>query len=711
MAPNTPKLLDEDGYELWLRYALIEDTVLRTQYENALQAITFNATSPTQQAAMDELMRGMTGLLTGRPIATSSVIHDGTLLVGTPQSEPAIAALELHNELETLGDEGYALLSQSIAGKRCTIITANSDIGLLYGSFALLRHLQTHRSLHNLHVLSAPQMRLRMLNHWDNLDGTIERGYAGFSLWDWHKLPHYIDPRYCDYARAMASIGLNAASLTNVNANALVLTKAYIAKAAALADAFRPYGIRIYLTARFSAPLEIGHLDTADPLDPNVAHWWQQTAAMIYEAIPDFGGFVVKANSEGQPGPHDYGCTHADGANMLADALAPYGGTVIWRAFVYDADVTEDRHKQANNQLVPLDGAFRDNVLLQVKNGAIDFQPREPFHPLFGRMPQTPLVLEVQLTQEYLGFATHLAYLAPLFKETLDADTYCQGPGSTVAKIVNGELDGHPHSGIAAVSNIGNDRNWCGHPFAAANWYAFGRLAWDPALTSDGIAEEWIRMTFSNELKIVDEMLAMMLPSREAVVNYMTPLGLHHIMARDHHYGPGPWVDMGRADWTALYYHQADADGIGFDRTSSGSNAISQYFPSYAAMVSSVETCPETLLLWFHHVSWDHVMASGRSLWEELCFAYDEGVDMVRQMQARWTALEGLIDSARYEHIKVLLRIQLDEACWWRDACLLYFQSISGRPFPVQIEQPGGTLADYMAITHYYVPGIPERRF
>ncbi|KAB2857159.1 MAG: alpha-glucuronidase, partial [Anaerolineae bacterium] len=483
-----------------------------------------------------------------------------------------------------------------------------------------------HQSLDDLHVASSPRLKYRILNHWDNLDGTIERGYAGFSFWDWHKLPDYLAPRYTDYARAVASIGINGATLTNVNANALSLTPQYLTKAAALADLFRPYGIRVYLSARFSAPIEIGGLKTADPLDADVIAWWQAKAAEIYRHIPDFGGFIVKANSEGQPGPHDYHRSHSDGANLLANALAPFGGMVIWRAFVYASENPEDRTKQAYDDLVPQDGLFAPNVLLQVKNGPLDFQPREPYHPIFGAMPQTSLMLEVQMAQEYLGLATHMVYMAPLFKETLDAET-CDGP------LANTVL------GMAGVANTGSDRNWCGHPFGAANWYTFGRLAWDYTLSSETIADEWLRMTFSNDAHFVQKATGMMLTSREAPVNYMTPLGLHHIMARSHHYGPGPWVTGGRADWTSLYYHQADSEGIGFNRTPSGSNAVSQYCPPYREQLANLDTCPENLLLWFHHVAWRHVLKSGRTLWEELCFKYNEGVAQVRQMQADWDSL------------------------------------------------------------------------
>ena len=457
-----------------------------------------------------------------------------------------------------------------------------------------------------------------MLNHWDNLDRTVERGYAGFSLWDWHKLPDYLDPRYTDYARANASLGINGTVLTNVNANATSLLPEYLAKAAALAAVFRPYGIRVYLTARFSAPVEIGGLKTADPLDPVVAGWWKRKADEIYALIPDFGGFLVKANSEGQPGPQDYGRTHADGANMLADALAPHGGVVLWRAFVYSNDVPEDRAKQAYGEFQPLDGRFRPNVLVQVKNGPIDFQPREPFHPLFGAMPKTPLMMELQITKEYLGFATHLAFLGPLFEEALRADTHAKGEGSTVAKVIDGSLHGYATTGIAGVANVGTDRNWCGGVFACANWYAFGRLAWDHTLTSDRVADEWVRLTFGNDPALVAPVKEMMLGSREAVVDYMTPLGLVHLMAEGHHYGPGPWVSTARrADWNSVYYHRADANGIGFDRTASGSNAVAQYFPpwptpSLASTRCRRSTCSSSTT-WDGITGWPRAAPCGRS--------------------------------------------------------------------------------------------------
>ncbi|MDH7605858.1 MAG: alpha-glucuronidase, partial [Melioribacter sp.] len=543
--------------------------------------------------------------------------------------------------------------------------------------------------------------------HWDNLNRTVERGYAGFSIWDWHKLPDYIDTRYKDYARANASIGINGTVLTNVNANAWVLTHDYLLKVAALANVFRTYGIKVYLTARFSAPIEIGNLKTADPLNEDVRQWWKEKVKEIYSLIPDFGGFLVKANSEGQPGPQNYGRSHADGANMLAEALEPYGGVVMWRAFVYDNNIPEDRAKQAYNEFKPLDGKFKKNVLIQVKNGPIDFQPREPFHPLFGAMPNTPLMMEFQITQEYLGQGTHLVYLATLFKECLESDTYCKGKGSTVAKVIDGSLDNHSISGIAGVSNIGTDRNWTGHLFGQANWYAFGRLAWNHELTSEEVAEEWIRQTFSNDNEVVSKIKTIMLKSREDCVNYMTPLGLHHIMGWNHHYGPAPWIkDKHRDDWTSVYYHRADSNGIGFDRTEKGSNAVSQYYPEVAEIFSSLEKCPDEYLLWFHHLPWNYKMKSGNTLWEELCYHYYKGVEGVKETINIWKSLESKIDKDEFEHVKMLLNIQLKEAIWWRNACVLYFQTFSKMPIPNELEKPDKSLEYYMNLNFPYAPGI-----
>jgi alpha-glucuronidase len=688
-----------------LRYRPIADAAQLARSRAAIRALAFPAGSPTLGVAREELRRGLRGLL-GEDVPLADATSDGTLAAGTPASLPVLAAPELAADLARAGEEGFVLRTVVLAGQRTTVVAANRDVGVLYGVFALLRRLQTGQAIDALGSVESPRVRLRVLDHWDNLDRTVERGYAGFSLWDWHKLPGYLDPRYTDYARANASLGINGVVLTNVNANATSLTAEYLEKAAALAGVFRPYGIRVYLTARFSAPVEIGGLTTADPLAPEVAGWWRRKADEVYAVIPDFGGFLVKANSEGQPGPQDYGRSHADGANLLADAVAPHGGVVMWRAFVYSHEAPQDRAKQAYEEFAPQDGRFRPNVLVQVKNGPIDFQPREPFHPLFGAMPKTPLMLELQLTQEYLGFATHLVFLGPLFEEVLRADTHARGEGSLVARVVDGTLDGHALTGMAGVANVGGDRNWCGSVFACANWYAFGRLAWDPGQDARAVADEWTRMTFGNDEALVRPVVALMLGSREAAVDYMTPLGLHHLMAEGHHYGPGPWVDSAsRADWNSVYYHRADAAGVGFDRSASGSNAVAQYFPPVAEVFGDVRRVPETLLLFFHHVSWDQRLASGRTLWEELVRRYYGGAEAVRGMQATWRGLEGRVDPERYEQVRAFLAIQEREARWWRDACVLYFQTFSRRALPAGLEPPEHDLAYYRAIRSRYVPG------
>ena len=693
----------EDGYDLWLRYPAIDAAVAYPSANSVRQLVGVSA-SPTLGAAGSELERGLSGLM-GKPIPVVREANEaGAVLFGTPRSSTLIAGLPL--ALERVGPEGFVIRSVSIDQKSAIVIAANSDVGVLYGAFHFLRLIQTRQKLDSLDIASQPRTRIRVLNHWDNLDRSVERGYAGQSIWDWHKLPGYLDPRYTDYARACASIGINGAVLTNVNANAVSLTPPYLEKAAALAGALRPYGMRVYLTARFSAPMELGGLKTADPLAPAVRAWWKDKIDEIYRYIPDFGGFLVKANSEGQPGPQDYQRNHADGANMLAEPLAPHGGVVIWRAFVYSNEAPDDRAKQAYNEFVPLDGKFAANVLVQVKNGPIDFQPREPFHPLFGAMPKTPLMMEFQITKEYLGFATHFAYLGTLFEEALDADTMVKGKGSTVAKVVDGELHGYTQTGMAGVSNIGADRNWTGSQFNQANWFAFGRLAWDPNLSADAIAQEWVRMTFSNDPAFVTPVVAMMMGSREAVVDYMTPLGLHHLMGTGHHYGPAPWVnDQKRADWNPTYYHHADALGIGFERGPKGSDATAQYSPKVAAQFADLKKTPEQFLLWFHHVPWDYKMPSGRILWGELVYRYTHGVEVVSQMRHTWAGLERYVDAGRFAQVAAFLAIQEQEAQWWRDACIAYFQTFSKRPLPPGFAPPQHPLEYYQALKFPYAPG------
>lgn len=693
----------EDGYDLWLRYKPVEGAQFAA-YRKAASELVVKGDSPTLAAARDELARGLESMLGRKAPLADSVRRNGAILAGTPESAPEIAALGL--PLDRAGAEGFVIRNVSVNGRKTIVVAANSDVGVLYGAFELLRRMQLRADLSGLDIVSAPKIDARVLDHWDNLNGFIERGYAGESLWDWQKLPEYLDPRYTDYARANASLGINGAVLNNVNANASILQPLYLKKVAALADVFRPYGIKVYLSARFSAPMEIGGLKTADPLDPKVQAWWKAKADEIYSYIPDFGGFLVKANSEGQPGPQDYGRTHADGANMLADAVAPHGGAVMWRAFVYSNDVPDDRVKQAYNEFVPLDGKFRDNVMIQVKNGPLDFQPREPFHPLFGATPQTPLMMEFQLTKEYLGFEAHLVYLGALYEEVLESDTYAKGEGSTVAKVIDGSLFGYKRTGIAGVANTGDDRNWTGSIFNQANWYAYGRLAWNPEASSRDIAEEWTGQTFTTDPAFVEPVVEMMMQSREAVVNYMTPFGLTHLMATGHHYGPGPWIaDTGRADWNPVYYHRADAKGVGFERTPKGSKATAQYAAPLAEEYASLEETPENLLLWFHHVPWDYKMKSGDTLWNELVRRYTLGVEEVSQMRQTWSKLEPYVDDERFTETAALLEIQEKEAQWWRDASIAYFQSISKLPLPEGVEPPEHSLDYYKAISFPHLAG------
>lgn len=537
-----------------------------------------------------------------------------------------------------------------------------------------------------------PAYSLRILNHWDNMDRTVERGYAGQSLWNWEELPNTLSDRYKEYARANASIGINGTVLNNVNASPQILSTEYLQKVKALADIFRPYGLRVYLSVNFASPMALDSLSTADPLDKKVIRWWKNKVKEIYRIIPDFGGFLVKANSEGQPGPCDFGRTHAEGANMLADALKPYKGIVMWRAFVYSPS-DADRAKQAYLEFEPLDGQFRNNVIVQVKNGPIDFQPREPYSPLFSAMQHTPLMAEFQVTQEYLGHSNHLAYLAPMWKEFFEFVT----PASLKA--------------VAGVANIGTDTNWCGHTFAQANWYAFGRLSWQPSLSSEHIADEWLKQTFDSQPSDINAQLKkMMLDSHEAVVNYMMPLGLHHIFAWGHHYGPEPWCNIpgARPDWLPSYYHRADKQGIGFDRSSKGSNAVAQYPENLSKQYDNISTCPEEYLLWFHHVPWNYRMKSGRTLWDEFCYHYDNGVRQVRDFQKIWDAAEKYIDAERFHEVQSALKIQARDAVWWKDACLLYFQKFSSMPIPYEIERPIHELKDlqkiHLPISNYECP-------
>ena len=564
--------------------------------------------------------------------------------------------------------EGYMLTDSSI--------TASSSIGILYGAYDLLR-LQETGNLSHLSKTEKPAVNLRILNHWDNLDGSIERGYAGKSIWKWDEIildkagefkniNKDLRNRLITYARSNASIGINGAVLNNVNASPQMMTAEYLHKVKVIADIFRPYGIRVYLSINFASPMALGYTKTADPLDKKVQLWWKKKAKEIYASIPDFGGFLVKANSEGQPGPGDYHRSHADGANMLADALKPFGGIVMWRSFVYGANHKgEDRVKQAVSEFKHQDGKFRDNVILQSKNGPLDFQPREPYAPIFDNIHQTPQIAELQITQEYLGQSKHLVYLAPMWKEFF--------------RFVSPDK----LKGIAGVSNIGDDANWCGHPFSQANWYAFGRLAWNPSISSEEIAHEWLIQTYGcKDERFTKPVEMMMLTSREACVNYMMPLGLHHIFKFDHHYGPEP--DGFKAEypleWCPVYYHQADSNGIGFNRSSDGTDAVGQYPEPYRSLYDNLATCPEEYLLWFHHVPWNYRMKSGSTLWEELCMRYNMGVSMVETYRDYWhtSTKEYMKDHiTEWEMTDSLLNVQLTSAKEWRDVCLKYFQTFS----------------------------------
>jgi len=589
----------EDGHQLWLRY----------QPQNKAK-VKVEISSPTVSLAKKEL----------------ETYYDGK-------------EVSLLLDASLPDDEGY-----NIKGN---IITAKREIGLLYGAYALLRGEKT---------ASHPAFSLRLLNHWDNLDGSIERGYAGESIFEWF---HLNETLIREYARANASIGINGTVLNNVNASPKILTTPYLKEVKKIADLLRPYGIRVFLSINFASPMALGDTKTADPLNRSVAKWWKRKAQTIYKLIPDFGGFLVKANSEGQPGPGDYHRTHAEGANMLADALKPFGGIVMWRCFVYGANHKgEDRVKQAVSEFKPLDGLFRDNVILQTKNGPLDFQPREPYSPVFDQIKLTPNMVELQITQEYLGQSRHLVYLAPMWQEFFSFVPYQQ------------------LKGIAGVANIGKDRNWCGHHFSQANWYAFGRLAWNPQLSSEQIAREWLEQTFTPDTAFVSAMTTVMMESREACVNYMMPLGLHHIFKFDHHYGPEP--DGFKAEypieWCPVYYHQADKEGIGFNRSSTGTNAVSQYRDSLARTYNNIETCPENLLLWFHHLPWNYRMKDGSTLWESLQYHYNMGVITVEGHHNLWhTKMRHFIDNQRWKEVDQRLEDQVRNAREWRDVCLNYF--------------------------------------
>lgn len=706
-------LYADNGSKLWLRYqpATTKESSL-VQFSSVVCLEKGNLL----RSATNELKMAYSEMI-GKEMPVSVVPQSNSLLLGTLQNK-YIRSLNIGKELAQLGSEGFVIRRVKLNTDSCTVIASAGEQGVLYGVFHLLRMLQTNSCSFN--VKEHPSYKVRVLNHWDNLDGSVERGYAGHSIWKWDELPATTSPRYAEYARANASVGINATVLNNVNASPEMLSTENLLKVKAIAAVLRSYNIRVYLSINFSSPKELGGLSTSDPLNADVRKWWKSKAAEVYKLIPDFGGFLVKANSEGLPGPMDYGRTHVDGANMLADALKPFGGIVMWRAFVYEPG--DDRVKLAYNEFHKFDGQFRDNVIIQVKNGPVDFQPREPFSPLFGAMKKTALMPELQITQEYLGHSNHLVFLSSMWKEFLDADTHAAGDGTTISKLTAGEVYPQKITAFAGVANIGNDDNWCGHHFAQANWYAFGRLAWNNQLSSEQIADEWIKMTFSRQLtadnglqksnlsSFNSQLLSrdscllsikkMMLSSHQTAVDYMMPLGLHHIFAWTHHYGPEPWCEIpgARPDWLPKYYHKADSIGLGFDRTTNGSNAVSQYASPLKEQFNDINQCPDKYLLWFQHVPWNYRMKSGKTLWYELCYTYDKGVQSVREYQKIWDKAEPFIDAQRFAEVQSKLRIQARDAVWWKDACLLYFQTFSKQPIPYDIERPVHDLDSLKAI-------------
>lgn len=641
-----------DGSQLWLG----------KQYANSCQVISQLPNDATAKIAKQELENNWRGKNVELKIDKSLNLGEGYNIYARPAQQGDNIQYE-------------------------ATITASNPIGLLYGAYELIR-LQNTDAYNTgsgnqqnfskaIDETEKPQVGLRILNHWDNLDGSIERGYAGKSIFKWEEIKlgkngkggsisKSLHDRLITYARANASLGINGSVLNNVNASPKMMTAEYINKVKIIANILRPYGIRVYLSINFASPMALGYTKTADPLDKKVQQWWKKKAKEIYATIPDFGGFLVKANSEGQPGPGDYHRTHADGANMLADAVKPYGGIIMWRSFVYGANHKgEDRVKQAVSEFKGMDGKFRDNVILQSKNGPLDFQPREPYAPIFDNIKQTPQIAELQITQEYLGQSKHLTYLAPMWKEFF------------------GFVNPDRLVGISGVANIGDDANWCGHPFSQANWYAFGRLAWNPSLTAEEIAHEWLVQTYGNQdEKFTKPVEMMMMTSREACVNYMMPLGLHHIFKFDHHYGPEPdgFIASYPLEWCPVYYHKADAQGIGFDRSSKGTDAVGQYPEPYRSLYDNIETCPEEYLLWFHHVPWTYKMKSGSTLWQELCMKYNMGVAMVEVYRDFWhTSAKQYMKGheQEWQHTDSLLNVQLENAKEWRNTCLKYFQTFS----------------------------------
>lgn len=664
---------------LWLNYQTLTPE-LQTEWSVVVQRVYCPGSSAILLNARHELRAAVKKMVCRTVTISKTGDEEGTVVMGTLEQLTAMLPKATVERAGALRDGGYLIESALLREKKCTVIVSKSDAGVLYGTFHFLRLMQTGRPVEPLSLSSEPAIELRMLNHWDNLDGSIERGYGGKSLWKWDELPDYVNQQCHEYGRFCASIGINGVVLNNVNADPKILQQDYLVKVAALTDVFRTWGIRTYLCANFAAPMRpsdvdrrvkgwrgIGNLDTADPLEPAVVAWWKTKADEIYRLIPDFGGFLVKADSEGEPGPRSYQRTHAEGANMLADALAPHGGTLIWRAFVYGR--SEDRAMDAYHEFKSLDGKFRDNVFLQVKNGPLDFQPREPFTPLFGAMPETHLALELQIAKEYLGHATTLAYLGPMWTEILGSDTYVKGSGSTIAKVIDGSVHGRKRSCISGVANTGDGPEWCGSIFNQANWYAYGRLAWDPRLSAEEIAGEWTVMTFQVNPDTHATLRKMMMGSYQACVDYMMPLGLNLLVAMSDHYKPSPE--------TRMSFHKADALGVGFNRTKQGSNYVGQYHPQLQPIFNDPEKTPLNLLLWFHHVPWDANLSSGRNLRDELVFRYDRGVKRVDQMAETWQSLEGKVPPEMHASVMQKLLAEQKYARHWRDSCVQYFSSFA----------------------------------
>jgi alpha-glucuronidase len=673
---KNPLISSSRSFQLWLQYDPLPDET-RKNCIKLLKSIYAPVNSPILINAREEVKTAIEKMTGSKIILSDSFEQDGVLVLGTWQILKNDLPKELTDRAREFKSDGFLIKSITINGKKVTVITSSNEKGVLYGTFHFLRLIQMKHSTHSLDLTQEPKIDIRLLNHWDNLDGSIERGYAGKSLWRWDELPEQINPRCRDYARYCASIGINGTVLNNVNADSKILRKDYLLKVKVLADIFREWGLKTYLSINFAAPLDslnekrkwrgIGGLNTADPMDSDVRNWWREKVAEIYGLIPDFGGFLVKADSEGQPGPNHYKRSHAEGANMLADLLDPYGGFLMWRAFVYKKE--DDRAREAYDHFKTMDGLFKENVFLQVKNGPIDFQLREPFHPLFGAMPLTPLAMEFQITKEYHGQSTTLTYLAPMWAEVLNSDTYANGAGSTVAKVIDGTLHHYSKTCIAGVSNVGDDENWCGNDFNQANWYAFGRLSWDHRLSPEEIAEEWIKMTFNCDDLTNAAIKKMMLGSYEACVDYCTPLGLNHIMEKGPHFRPNPKI--------RYYYHKGDLSGLGSDRTSTGSGYVEQYYPEVRDVFNDIDTVPLKFLLWFHHVPWDYKLRTNRTLWDELNVRYDRGVEYVDYMYETWQKLVGKVDVERYEAVLNKLGEEKKYSRLWRDTCLVYFAELN----------------------------------